>query len=585
MRANTSKPERLLRNSPRFGSEIVALAVLTTLIFTPSLTIDAFNPPKFAVFVSGVTYLGLRYWKVIVQGIVDKVVSLYLIFIFTILLLSLFANTYSISERLFGIVGRNFGFITLSALTLMGLYSFQVSKSKLTSPRQILNGLAITNIIVCIVFFLQESGVIFTEFQNDYGVLPSTLGNPNFLSAFVGISILGTLNWTFQNKHIIPAVVIGVGTALYSLKIILISTSIQGLLALAFSIIVLFLIFSLSYFSKFVNSLIFIFVGIVTIILVLSFLGYGPLGERLIGQTLKNRLVYWEIAIRMTLDSPFIGKGYDSYWDNYRLFATKRDFEKLGGPVTSDSPHNIFLDLFVSGGVLLGFLYISLFLLTIFKVSIQIFLDINSRKFDLSKSSLYSIFLSTTAICLISPFQIGLFVWLPIFIGVLLGLSASSNTSAEEKHNKIQGDSKGVASVVLGISLLICNPIFAAVPMATEIRFRTAVENSSFEKLSNVALDWPFSGFRAISIARGIYDSTFKATGDPSDLEDHTNKVNLMRMRALEIAAETVKINERSLEGWSFLLEKSLNTETREIARQRLQRLDPTNPAWRFLPK
>jgi len=583
MKEKTSKPEGLLRNSPKLGSEILALAAFTTLIFTPSITIDAFNPPKFTVFVSGVTYLGIRYWRIIVQGLVDRVVLLTSVSIFTILFLALFANTYSISERLFGIAGRNFGFITLTALTLIGLYSFQVSKSKVTSPNKILNCLALTNVGVCIVFFLQEAGVMFTGFRNDYTVFPSTLGNPNFLSAFLGISVLATLNWTFQNKHKILMVVIGIGAILFSLSVIFISESIQGLFAVVISLLALFLIFSVSYFSKVLNIFIFISLGIATIILALSFWGYGPLGERLNGQTLRNRFIYWEIAIRMILDSPVIGKGYDSYLDYYRFFVTKGDLEKLGGPVISDSPHNIFLDLFVSGGVFLGFSFLLLFLLTILRTSIQINLDVKSRKFDLSKSSLYSIFLATTAICLISPFQIGLFVWLPIFIGALLGLDASSDTKGEKKRNMSQCDFRRAASVVLGVSMLICNPIFAAIPLATEIRFRTAVEERSFVKLSNVALDWPFSGFRAISIAQGMYDSSFDPPGTPT--EEEIRQVQFIRNRALEIATESVKVNERNFEGWRFLLERSPNMAVKDIARQKLQGLDPKNPEWRFLPE
>ena len=583
MKSRNRKPIKLLRNSSKLGRDIVAIAGLTTLVISPSLTIDAFNPPKFALLVTGVTYLGFRYWKEIIQGLERRVTLFILLSLFATLLLTLIANRYSISERLFGIAGRNFGFITLLALTLLGLYSFQASRRKLLEPRHILNGLALTNIGVSLVFSLQESGFIFTDFKNDYTILPSTLGNPNFLSAYLGISVLAVLNWIFQNRHKTFTVLLGIIISSYSIYVIFVSGSIQGLLALGISLLALFLIFSLSYFNKILNLIIFFFLAIASLILVSSFLGEGYLGERFAQRTLQNRLEYWEIAVRIALDSPFFGKGYDSYLDYYRSFVRNSNFENLGGPVISDSPHNIFLDSFVSGGLFLGLSFLSLIFLTLLRGSIRISENVKLNVIDSSMSSLFSIFLAFIAICFISPFQIGVLVWLPIIVGALLGLNSSSDVNHEKECRVSHRWENKAASVALSASILVCNPIFALFPLATEIRFRTAVEESSFAKLSNVAVDWPFSGYRAISISQGFLDSSLNlSTSQPN--RDELIQLEALREGAFEIALKTVKINPRQVEGWSFLLRNANDSVIQDKARRKLQELDPINPLWRLLP-
>lgn len=573
----TVKPER---KSSKLGNEILALVCFTTLIITPSLTIDAFNPPKFAILISGVTYIGIRYWKIIIQGLAQKATLLPYISLLIIFLITLIANTYSISERLFGIEGRNFGFLTLVALSLIGLYSLQATKRNLINAENILNGLGLTNFGVCLIFFLQENKIISTDFNNVYTTLPSTLGNPNFLSAYLGISILGLMNWMFQNRYRPLLALLGFGVNAYSIFIIVISGSIQGIVALAISLIALALIVCLRFLSKILNLLIFTFVGITTLIVASGFLSYGPLGTQLSQSTIRNRIIYWEIATRMFQESPLLGSGYDSYLDNYRIYVRESDFEKLGGPIVSNSPHNIFLELFVSGGLFLGLSFLFITLFTIFKGFTPIKKSLESRDLDISVASLYSIFLALVAICLISPFQIGLFVWLPLLIGALLGIN--SIRYSNEKQNLIMSQEvlNKAASVTLCASLSLTNLVFAVLPISTEIRFRVAVEEGSFTKLEKVALDWPFSAPRAISIAQGFLDARFNVTTDVDNLA----QLEVLRQRAFEIALATIQINNRQIDGWRFLLRNSPDSVAKEKARQKLHELDPINPEYKLSP-
>jgi len=571
---------KLERKSLKLGNEILALVCFTTLIITPTLTIDAFNPPKFALLISGVTYIGIRNWKMIIQGLAQKDTLLLYMFLLVIFLVTLIANSYSISERLFGIEGRNFGFLTLVALSLLGLYSFQATNRNFLNADNILNGLGLTNFGVCLIFFLQENKIILKDFNNVYTTLPSTLGNPNFLSAYLGISTLGLMNWMFKNRHRPLLALFGFGVNTYSIFVIFISGSIQGIVALTISLIALSLIICLRYLSKILKLLIFALVGIIALIISAGFLSYGPFGNQLSQTTMRNRMIYWEIATRMFQESPLLGSGYDSYLDNYRIHFQESDFENLGGLIVSDSPHNIFLELFVSGGLLLGLSLLFIVLLTLSKGFVYIKKSADSRNLDTSVASLYSIFLALVAICLISPFQIGLFVWLPLLIGALLGINSIGYRNAKQEFIIRQKVLDKAASVTLCASLVMNNLVFAALPLSTEIRFRWAVEEGSFEKLEKVALDWPFSAQRAILVAQGLIDAKWNVAPD----ENNMDQLEVLRQRAFEIAEATIQINDRQIQGWKFLLRNSQDLVVQKKARQKLQDLDPINPEYKLSP-
>jgi len=75
--------------------------------------------------------------------------------------------------------------------------------------------------------------------------------------------------------------------------------------------------------------------------------------SQLSGQTLQIRLHYWEIAVRMVLDRPIFGWGFDSFGDNFRRFQTLEEYQTFGSGVFSDSAHNYFLEFVLAGGLFL----------------------------------------------------------------------------------------------------------------------------------------------------------------------------------------------------------------------------------------
>ena len=108
-------------------------------------------------------------------------------------LLNPIVNGQFISERIFGVQGRNFGALTLICLLLLSIMSFQVSKS--INPKILLITIKISSFVVAFYFLIQLQGFDRAAWIDAYGGVPSsTLGNPNFVSAFVAIGFVSTLH-------------------------------------------------------------------------------------------------------------------------------------------------------------------------------------------------------------------------------------------------------------------------------------------------------------------------------------------------------------------------------------------------------
>ena len=94
-------------------------------------------------------------------------------------------STAPFSQNLFGVYGRNNGLVTYIFLALIFLSAAALSRN--TSFESITRGLllaGIVNIIYCgwVIIFGD-----FIGWNNPYGNILGTFGNPNFIGAFLGI--------------------------------------------------------------------------------------------------------------------------------------------------------------------------------------------------------------------------------------------------------------------------------------------------------------------------------------------------------------------------------------------------------------
>lgn len=562
--------------------DLMIVSCLVTLVFTTSLTVDAFTPMKFACLVVGLFYLYTRYRKFFLSELFASRRSAQLVTAFlghSLFLLLL--NSNSISERLFGIQGRFFGLISVFSLLLLGIAIYLAVKSQKLRLDFLFTFILSANLIVAMVFFTQKFGIAFLEFQNDYTVLPSTLGNPNFLAAFLAFSILSGLYFLVASKRNFDfKFFFAIASIFASLYIIAISNSLQGPLGVGLGLIFLVLLTLLGAKPR-LSLLLTVSILIVGIPLSQGFFGYGPLGNRLEQGTLVLRSMYWGIAGRIGMDRPLTGYGFDTYLDNYRKFRSSDEFRIYGAGLVSDSPHNLYLDFLVAGGIpylfwaIAGSAYV-------FIVSFKTLRLLGSRNHKYTSFVfLVAMWCVLTVLALINPFQLAVTIWNVVTGSAIVGFyhQLIGENQSVLPIKKLNAQRNLFVRLPVTLSMIVfVNPFVAALPMVTEIRFRAAVESSDYKALRAVSMDWPFSGSRVAAISQGIVESSLKVTSK-ADLALERQLQDMIRS-ANDDALAATRINKESFDLWRFIFYNHPDSLVKEKARSNLIRLDPRELSW-----
>ncbi|PSO56055.1 MAG: hypothetical protein BRC31_00150 [Actinobacteria bacterium QS_5_72_10] len=80
--------------------------------------------------------------------------------------------------------------------------------------------------------------------------------------------------------------------------------------------------------------------------------------------SLETRLGKWETALRMAGDHPLVGLGLNDFADYFHAYRPQWLATEDGLERTTDTPHNVPLDMLTSGGVLLLTAYVVLVVVT-----------------------------------------------------------------------------------------------------------------------------------------------------------------------------------------------------------------------------
>jgi hypothetical protein len=162
----------------------------------------------------------------------------------------------------------------------------------------------------------------------------------------------------------------------------------------------------------------------------------GPLTSILYKSSVTVRGYYWRAAIEMFLANPVKGIGLDRYGAFFKEFREPGYPLKYGYEITSNNAHNVFLQLFSTGGIILGLSYLLLMLLILI-VGLR---NISLTSGDAQKINLLllSSWIGFQAQSLISIDNIGISIWGWLIGGCILGLN-NQNSIDEDFNFKIQG--------------------------------------------------------------------------------------------------------------------------------------------------
>ena len=549
----------------------IGVPFTSMFLITGSVT-DPVNVTKFlALGGVGFASLSLFLTRGVKGGIAISRAAVILTGLFMVFsIISVVTSESPLPQNLYGVFGRNTGFLTY--LFLGGLLLGALTLEKTDSFRKLYLGLFFTgviNVLYCTwaVFFGD-----FIGWNNPYGNILGLFGNPNFIGAFLGIWISATVGYllgaimpTWQRILIVALLILSLYAVYKSHAVQGVVVTVAGVATVGF-----FFIRSktkgwlpVSLYSSAVLG--FGFVALA------GALQKGPLADIVYKTSVSLRGSYWNAGIQTGLSHPLTGAGMDGYGDWYRRSRSVNAATVMPGPNTvTNSAHNVVLDIFSYGGFPLLLSYLGLLLLG----ALAILRGLKrTRTYDPIFVGLSVAWIGYQLQSLISINQIGLAVWGWVLTGALIAYEASkrnaeststtSETSKESKRGlRVKKDSVISSPLIAGLGLVV-GLILACPPISADMAWFKATGSGNLvevEKALTPSYLHPASSERLVNVV---------AILENSQLFD----------KAREYALKATEYNPENFDSWNALYSvKNSTPAEKALALKNMKRLDPNNP-------
>ena len=530
-----------------------------TLVVTPWLSLDPINLPKFLILgTCGFAAIGnlAPYLKRMINSEARLLAYAVMLFLASLLVVFVFSGSGTWSQ-VYGAYGRNTGLLAYVGLALMLISVVFVSNLRFSN--RLIWVLIFTGMANAVYGFIQWSGNDPVNWSNPYDPIVGTLGNPNFVSAHLGISGLASLALVLESSRGLLSRLILIVNVGLSLFVISQSSSSQGLLVFALGATLIFYFKFLSTLHLVLRSGYWLLVLAGSVVGTVGILNKGPLASFLYQESVTYRGDYWRAGWKMTLDNPLFGVGLDSYGDWYRFARTEAAALRRGPDVTSNSAHNVFLDISSNGGFLLLTTYLLIFGL-ILRSAIRVLKK--PGEFDAVGVGLVSAWVAYVIQSVISINQLGLAIWGWVLGGAIIGYDLyRDRPDAPRLSVKKGGRPEQVpASVVLTGTLgLVIGFIVSLWPLAQDISFRSALESSDGAKIEAAAKQFPRNNYYYIYSAQILQE-------------------NKIADKALDLTRLAIASNPRDFAAWKLLAANPKISESEKaVAIAKMRELDPFN--------
>ena len=542
----------------------VGLLLISVFVSTQGLT-DPVNVPKLlllGVFSFAIAGLFLSF-RVKFSGSAAPIFTS-LFFLFG--LISVVRSSSPLTQNLYGAYGRNNGLFAYLFLSILLVVSSQLVKPE--SHRRVLKALlyvGYVNLAYCLWVILFGD---FIPWNNPYGNILGTFGNPNFIGAFLGIFFgvqlaFGLAKETSKNFKI---------SLLFLLPLTLFeivdSHAIQGRVLAALSVAIVFFFYIK---SRFAQLILLVYSALITFIGGLALAGAfqrGPLTEVIYKTSVSLRGQYWLSAWNTGQANPVSGVGMDAFGDWYRRARDIRAIELPGINTVVNTAHNVPLDMFAFGGWPLFICY-----LIVMAIAIRSAIRIAKK---MSGYDAVGVGLITAWVCyqtqsIISINQIGLAVWGWALSGCLIGYARylEQVENLEQKptspvSKKVTMGQGGDAKATLYIGAFgLLGLLLALPPLAADASLRSAQVSKDAAKIESTMDSSYFNPLNSQKFVTNL--QAFEGSG----------LFELSRKYALE----AVRWNPEAYELWRILyLIKNSTLEEKASALENMRRLDPLNP-------
>ncbi len=477
------------------------------------------------------------------------------------------------TQNLYGEAGRNTGFLTYFFLGLIALGGASLTERE--GFRKILYGFFAAGFVNLAYGLWAWLFGDFVAWNNIYGNLLGTFGNPNFMGAFLGM--LGT---AFVAYAAAPGQSLKVRIAAFILWVItfleiLQTSAVQGLVLITGGLALVGLFLLAAKAKTIVMPAIYIsIVSLLGFIAVAGALQKGPLAEYIYKRSVSLRGSYWQTAINIGLDNPLTGVGMDSYGTFYRKYRTVGAATDMPGPeTTANAAHNVPLDFLAYGGFPLFIAYLLIVVIS------AIALAKTARRlisYDPVFVALASIWICYQIQSIISINQLGLAVWGWLLSGLMISyeritrpqdqlIDSKGIQSKSNKKSKEPVVAAGlIASVGMVVGLLIALP-----PYTSDYKYLKAMNSQTLEKIEDALKPSyfnPIAFYRIVGVVGAL---------ERSELPDI----------AIVYARQAVEFSPNEYDAWKTLYRATASTpEEKTKAKEMMLLTDPLNKANKELP-
>jgi O-antigen ligase len=415
-------------NARRINEIFITWALLvsaTTTLFFWSSGLDVFNLPKTAVLLIGSAgCLGGAFYLFKYNGLNRKLGLFFYGSAILLFLIQIIIGPAGIERTLWGAYSRANGamsYLSIILIALTVLISVNVANTK-----RIFQILTVTLSLNLIYGYFQFAGYDFVRWVNPYNPIIGTLGNPNFSSSILGLTSLATICYTaFATKSIYMRSTLGL-LGLAGVILSYLTESIQGPLTFVTGLTIAFLGSLWISNKRAIFYPLFALVVVGGTFLIYSMYGYGPLGATLFQYTLKLRFRYWQAAIEMMQNHPWLGVGVDSYGEYFRRSKPLALIQSNGPELMTNNAHSTPFQLGATLGVPFFLIYTALQIYVILR-----FVKAFKNPTDTAKPllGLFAVWVAFQLQSLISLDQLGLSIWGWVLGAAIIGLSFDGVTS------------------------------------------------------------------------------------------------------------------------------------------------------------
>jgi O-antigen ligase len=394
-----------------------------TLIFFTSAT-DPFNAVKLWALLLVASFLIGRITPIIWSDFrvgrssqIEKL-GLLIVGVFLLTLIIIFFTTDVKFTALFGAYQRRTGLLAYFGFSILFLAAMKLSK--LESVRSLQTIIFGTASMMTLYGLLQHFHHDFVKWNNPYNPILTTLGNPDFSSAVLGIFVVSAFG-LLMNLEISKLIrLVSASAGILMLIVIKFSAVTQGFLAAAVGCGFIFLVWV--YQKSKMWGRVTLGTGILGALLVsLGALQIGPLAKLIFKPSVTFRGDYWRAGFRMLKAHPITGIGLDRFGAYFGQYRDATQVLRRGPGVVSNAAHNVWIQLAATGGLLLLLSYLALMVFVAWRAVVA--LKSHSGNKQIVVATVVGLWLTYQAQAFISIDNIGIAVWGWLFGGMIVAIS------------------------------------------------------------------------------------------------------------------------------------------------------------------